>query len=238
MPLPTYKLTCTKKRIIAKDTYEILFTKPQGFSFKPGQFVLLDVPLIEKPADIQTRAFSIASTPDEPDILLCVKLKPGGRASRWIAEILQEGTLVPMKGPFGNFLLDTATSKEYLFIATGAGIAPFRPQILAALHAGDTRRMDVVFGVRTEEDVFWVDEFEALSKQFPNFSLHITLSAPSPAWNGHRGRVQTLVPVVVQDFSNKCVYVCGNPDMTKDVKGMCLSQWGVSKQDLHVEGYI
>ncbi|MBI3619465.1 hypothetical protein HY213_05540, partial [Candidatus Peregrinibacteria bacterium] len=59
MPLPVHTIRCLSLRVIAPDVYEVVFTKPEGFSFRAGQFVLFDVPLIENRDDIQTRAFSI-----------------------------------------------------------------------------------------------------------------------------------------------------------------------------------
>ena len=143
-----------------------------------------------------------------------------------------------MMGPFGRFVLDQQSSKDYLFIATGAGIAPFRSQVMENLERGDTRRMDLVFGNRTEEDLFWADELTQWTKQYATFFLHLALSAPSSAWTGHRGRVQALVPLIAPDLSRRSVYVCGNPDMTTELKKLCLEQWRVPKEDLHVEGYI
>lgn len=238
MAIPVHHITCTKKEQIARGVYDIRFTKPEGFSFKPGQFVLFDVPLKDKPDDIQTRAFSLASVPAESELIVVAKMKEGGRASIWIEEMIDVGSPVSMKGPFGNFQLDRSTDKDYLFVATSTGVGPFRSQILEALGEGDTRRMDLVFGVRSEEDIFWKEEFEKLSQQYENFFLHISLSAPTESWTGHKGRVQTLVPLLVKDFLRKNVYVCGSPDMTKDLKQICLEQWNIEKKDLHVEGYI
>lgn len=248
MPIPSYIISCTKNVLIARDIYEFRFAKPKECTFKTGQFVLFDVPLVENNADIQTRTLSIASTPSENELIFVAKMKEGGRASRWIMELLNVGSTVRMQGPFGNFLLDQAASKDYLFIATSTGVAPFRSQIMDALERGDRRRMDLVYGVRCEEDLFWDQELIALTQTYDNFFLHLALSQPNEkwlagrslgeGWRGHCGRVQTLVPQIVHDFSNKSVYVCGSPDMTKELKELCLEQWKVEKNDLHVEGYI
>jgi len=238
MPVPSYHIRCLYNRVIAKDIYEFAFEKPEGFSFKAGQFVLFDVAHKDNPADIQTRAFSIASSPHEKELLFVAKMKEGGRASIWIADVLKEGMEARIQGPFGNFKLDTETDKEYVFIATSTGVAPFRSQILEALDRGDTRRMDLVYGVRTQEDLFWREQFHELAQKYENVFTHIALTGPTEDWSGHKGRVQTLVPLIVQDFSRKSVYVCGSPDMTKELKQICLEQWGMEKKDLHVEGYI
>lgn len=238
MPVPSFTTTCLSNRVIARDIYEFRLKKPEGFSFKAGQFVLFDVPLLENAADIQTRAFSIASAPQEEDLLFVAKMKEGGRASRWIAESLKAGSSVRLQGPFGVFTLTPENAKEVLFIATSTGVAPFRSQIVEALRYGDTRRMDLIFGVRSEEDLFWVEEFTKLSTQYPQFSLHASLSGGSDVWKGHRGRVQTVTKIAVPDAALRQVYICGSPAMTMEMKKMCLEEWKMEKKDLHVEGYI
>lgn len=238
MPVPSYHLRCIRNNKIASGIYEFAFEIPANLSFKSGQFVLFDVPHIDDPANIQTRALSIASAPDESTLIFVNKQKEGGRASTWIEKQLRPDMTVRIQGPFGNFLLDQETDKEYLFIATSTGVAPFRSQILDTVGRKDMRRMDLIFGVRAEDDLFWKEEFEMIAQQHENVFVHTALSQPSGEWTGHKGRVQTLVPLIVKDFSKKSVYVCGSPDMTKELKQTCLEQWGMEKKDLHVEGYI
>lgn len=238
MPVPTFTVTCTRNDRIAKDIYEFVCTKPEGFTFKAGQFVLFDVPLVENQADIQPRALSIASAPSESELLFILKLLPTGRISRFTAELLKPGMELTMKGPFGAFILNPEPSKEYVMVATSTGVAPFRSQLIEILKAGDKRRMDLVFGVRSEEDLFWKDELEALTKSYENAFIHFALSQPTAEWKGHKGRVQTLVPLITKDFSNKRLYVCGSPVMTKELKTLALEQWGMQKTDVHGEAYI
>jgi ferredoxin-NADP reductase len=238
MPIPRHDIVCTEKKLIAKDTYQLRFTRPANWTFKTGQFILLDIPLLADPTDIQTRAYSIGSEPDDEDILLAVKLKAGGRSSTWVEQVLVEGGHVTIQGPFGNFVLPQVSHKPYVFLATGAGVAPFRAQIRELLTRDEPHAIDLVFGVRDESELFWVEEFTQLSRDNERFSFHPTLTRGSDAWTGHRGRVQTLIPHVAPDIAGRIVYACGNPEMTKEVKPIALEQWGVPKQDLHIEGFI
>lgn len=238
MPVPSFTTACLSNRVIARDIYEFTLKKPEGFSFKAGQFVLFDVPLLDDPANIQTRAFSIASAPHEEDLLFVAKMKEGGRASRWIAESLKEGNSVRLQGPFGMFTLKPENAKDYLFIATSTGVAPFRAHIIDSLHRGEARTMDLLYCVRNEEDLFWHKEFSELTQRHPQFSLHTTLSAGSDSWKGHRGRVQTVTKEAVPDAAVRQVYICGSPAMTMDMKKMCLEEFKMDRKDVHVEGYI
>lgn len=238
MRTKTYTIRCLKNEPIARDVYECVFTKPEGFAFTPGQFVLIRVPLVDHQTDIQTRAFSIASSIDESELFFVMKLVPGGRASRWIEEVLQPDVTAEMLGPFGVFTLNPKTPKDYLMICTSTGVAPFRSQLRTILPRGEGRRIDLVYGLRSEEDLFWAEELQTLASEYENMFLHLALSDPSPSWKGHRGRVQTLVPRIVQDFSTKNVMICGSPEMAKEVKTLCISSWGVPKDDVRMEGYI
>lgn len=238
MPTQSYTITCTKKQEIAPQIFELAFTKPSGFDFKPGQFVLFDVPDVQDHTDIQPRAYSIASTPFEKELLFVIRMKDGGgRMTAWIDEVLEVGTEMTIKGPFGLFTLRD-TSKRHVFIATGTGIAPFRAHVHWLLgHEHMQRRIHLIFGVRKKEDLFWQKEFDALEAAHPNFRFHTALSRESDK-HGHQGRVQTIIPGIIEDFSDAHIMICGNPAMVNDIKKHCLEDWGVPKEDVHWESYI
>ena len=124
MPTPSHTLVCTSKEFIAPGTVELRFSKPEGFTFMPGQFLLFDVPLIGNPTDLQPRAYSIASTPEEDDLLFVVKLIPGGRFSRYCEEMLAVNDELTAKGPLGRFVIDPLPDAHIILLATGAGMAP------------------------------------------------------------------------------------------------------------------
>lgn len=239
MPTLAFTLVCTRKLLVAPGVYELAFAKPEELVFKAGQFMLFDVPLIDAPTDIQPRAYSIASTPHEKELLFVIKLKEGGRASVWIEKVLTVGAAVRMQGPFGLFTVKPDVSLQYVFLATGAGIAPFRSQITWLLDeerfAG---RLDLIFSVRHTADLFWTETFSTLAAAHPNFYFHLSLTGSDAKWTGLSGRVQTILPTVLQDPSKAHVYVCGAPEMVQDVKKTCITNLGLQKPQVHAEGYI
>ncbi len=236
MPVSSYQITCLKKTLIATAVYELAFAKPAGFSFKAGQFVLFDVPLLENPSDIQTRAYSVASSPDETELLFVIKLKEGGRAGRWVEHLLQVGTVVVMKGPIGVFTLRPG-SQPCVFVATGSGIAPFRSLATWALINKAAASLTLIFGVRNREDLFWKEYFESLAGKYPTFTFIPTLSNPNESWKGACGRVQPLLQAhVLQPLETK-LYACGSPAMVTDTKKFCLEVLRMPKENVHCEGY-
>lgn len=250
MPTPTYSARCTGHRKIAHDMYEFTLAKPEGFSFRAGQFVMFLVPLVDNPSDVQGRAFSIASAPSEKELLFVAKIKQGGRAGRWISEMLKAGDDVHFQGPLGNFTLAQHPNEvsgaglapkgeqKLLFLATCSGIAPLRSHIVEALHQSDTRAMDLVFCVREEKNLFWKAELEEMATAHPNLHVHISLSQPSPAWKGNSGRVQDVASAVIPDLPGRSVYVCGGPEMVKAVRAKAQEEWKIPKERIHSEDYI
>ncbi len=239
MPIPTFTTTCLSQKTVAKDVIELRVQKPEGFTFKPGQFVLFQVPLVDNPSDIQPRAYSIASAPHDCELLFLIKLLEQGRASNWLRTTVKEGTQFVFTGPFGNFVLAPEEEKKLLFVATGTGMAPFRSMWRDLCKKGDKRPIDIVLGTYNESCIFWSEEFAQLTQDYPRISLHITLSEPGTTWTGHRGWVQKILPSIVHhDFSQSVLYACGNPSMTKEIKMLAVEQWGMDKKCVHVEGYV
>ncbi|MDD5040825.1 MAG: FAD-binding oxidoreductase [Candidatus Peribacteraceae bacterium] len=238
MPLTTFTARCTGHRQIAHDVFEFTLAKPEGFSFQAGQFVMFQVPLVDKSSDVQNRAFSIASAPSEPELLFVAKIKQGGRAGRWISELLKEEDDVTFQGPLGNFTLAESGESKLLFLATCSGIAPLRSQIVEALQQGDSRPMDLIFCVRGEEDLFWTKELEAIAQAHPNVHVHVSLSRPSAGWKGLSGHVQDVALEVIADLPERSIYVCGAPEMVKSVRAKAQEEWNILKERVHSEDYV
>lgn len=238
MSTPSFTVECVRNDIIADGIYEIEFTKPEGLSFTEGQFLLLDVPLIDNSEDIQPRAYSIASSPNDETLLLVIKLVPNGRASAWVEKQLKPGVQTRAQCPLGKFLLNSESQKEYVMLCTSTGIAPFVSQLTTILPQGEDRKIDLFFGLLDEKELFWEEKIKKIADQYPNLSCHISIGDTSSTWDGFKGFVQQHAAEVIEDFSNKQIYICGAPIMTKAVKEEAINNWGVSVDDVHMEGFI
>ena len=144
------------------------------------------------------RAYSLANYPAEGDrIMLTVRIatppfkpKPQvgfqdvmpGIASSYIFS-LKPGDKVMMSGPYGDFHPIINSKKEMMWIGGGAGMAPLRSQIMymtKTLHTTD-RKMSYFYGARALNEVFYLQDFLHLEKEFPNFTFHLALDRPDPA---------------------------------------------------------
>lgn len=202
----------------------------QAVEFKAGQFFMLQV---EDAQGKASRAYSVSSAPSEKSVFsLCVKILPDGRASQFLAG-LKPGDGAKFMAPFGHFFM-TDSKKDVAMIATGTGLAPFMSMLPTLFEHGFESKIDLYFGVRHEEDLFYVKELRAYEAAHPNFEAHVTLSQPPDGWTGLKGRVTDFLNDL--DYGNIQVYICGNGDMVKGVKDF-MQEKGVTKEDLHWEQF-
>lgn len=221
-----FSLKLVKKTWLNNDVVTLNFSKPEALHFKAGQFLQFVVPNGEKPA---MRAYSIASTPQDEEIQFCIKIVPEGLASTWFKH-MELGTECTVKGPRGMFSVGES-SETLKFIATGTGIAPVMGIIRDELQKGSNRAMDLLFGLRSEKDLFWQDEFSALADE-KKLAFRMTLSQPqTESWAGLSGRVTSHLTDI--DLSAR-YFLCGSAPMVKEVRGILLEA-GVDKKHIHFE---
>ena len=124
---------------------------------------------------------------------------------------MKEGDQIHCQGPFGDFIL-RPPMRDTVFIATGTGIAPFRSMLhwlLADPARHQNKQLWLIFGNRTEKDIYYHEEFLGLAERHRNFCYLPTLSRGSEAWSGLRGYVQEHVPGVVYGRTDMHAYICG-----------------------------
>src|SRR5271156_2543912 len=160
------------------------------FGFVPGQW--LSVKASTPDGEEITRAYSIASQPSENGhFAFCLNRVQEGFMSNYLCS-LDEGAKITFQGPFGDFILRPPL-RDTVFIATGTGIAPFRSMLhwlLAEESRHQGKQLSLVFGNRTEKDIYYHNEFLRLAEDHPNLHYLPTLSRGAPEWQGLRGYVQ------------------------------------------------
>lgn len=225
--MQSFKARVTAVRDLTQDVRQIGLTlvDPPGMRFDAGQFVSFEIDRAGSPFPA-TRPYSIASGPRErTSIELLFNRVPEGPGSSYLFG-LQNGDETTFKGPVGSFTLRN-NERDILFVATGTGIAPIRSMLWALADAGSTRRIRLYWGVRSERDVYYEDEWAVLRNRLPRFSSITTLSQPGESWRGAVGRVGPRVVNEITTVANVDVYLCGNGSMIRDVrdairlKGLC-----------------
>ncbi len=180
-------------------------------SFVPGQFVQFII------SDKVFRSYSIISLPEElPVLKFCIKLEDGGVGSEYV-RLLKVGDSVPMRGPVGKFVIGDVPER-LTFVANGVGIAPFYGMVLDLLQKNSDAQVALVFGVRSEQDIFYNEYFSSLASQHKNFKFVQALSQPQSTWRGYNGRVTKYITENYHELSDSTFYLCGSLAMVQDVR--------------------
>ena len=178
-----------------------------------------------------------------------------GIASSYIFS-LRPGDKVVMSGPYGEFHVrgtennswsDTPQDNEMIWVGGGAGMAPLRAQIMhltRTLHCTN-RPMHYFYGARALNEVFYLDDFHQLEKDFPNFHFHLALDRPDPAADAagvpytagfvHNVMYETYLKnhPAPEDIE---YYMCGPGPMSKAVTSM-LDNLGVAPENIMFDDF-
>lgn len=202
--------------------------------------------------DETVRAYSMANYPEERGlIMLNVRIAtphpkapagtPAGKMSSYIFN-LKKGDKVTISGPFGEFFA-RETKKEMIFVGGGAGMAPMRSHIFDQFRRIKTdRKVSFWYGARSVREMFYVEDFDMIQKENPNFKWHVALSEPQPNdnWKGFTGFIHNVL--FEQYLKNHPApedceyYLCGPPIMNQSVINMLLSL-GVEREDIMLDDF-
>lgn len=213
-------------------TFRLRFPEGKWIPFKAGQFCMVHVPKDR----VLKKAYSICSAPFETGYLdLCVKLVEGGFTTNWFWS-LSEGTEITLTIPYGGFLIKEPIDYDFVFVATGTGLAPLRSMIKTLLREGCQKEVMLIFGVRYENEILYEDELRQLEEKHAHFKFIPTISRPK-SWTGEVGYVQEKLKKFVTSPKGKQIYVCGLIPMIEAVQ-QAATEIGFDKKQVHFEKYV
>lgn len=234
------------------------------FKLEWDKFKLWDLSM--KSPSVVERAYSMASYPAEgKEIMLNVRIatppidrnKGGwmpvnpGIASSYIFS-LKSGDEVTISGPFGEFFINESDA-EMLYVGGGAGMAPMRSHLYHLFRTIRTnRKVTFWYGGRSKRELFYLDHFRALEKDFPNFKFYVALSEPTQddKWeikesleDSGDGFVGFVHQVVIDHYLSSHeapedieVYFCGPPLMNEAVQKMA-EDFGVPPENIRFDDF-
>lgn len=238
---------------------------PDKFQKDWDKFKLWDLKMVNKEEIF--RAYSMSNHPAEGNIVsltIRIATPPFDRAKGGWMDVnpgicssyvfgCKPGDKVTISGPYGEFFIKP-TETEMLYVGGGAGMAPMRSHLYHLFHTLKTgRKVTFFYGGRTKQELFYVEEFREIEKQFPNFRFAVALDNPleednwvlkkdidDPEGDGFKGYVHQ---VVIDEFLSKHeapedleLYFCGPPIMNQCVLKMA-DDWGIPEENVAFDDF-
>lgn len=233
MPSRRARLTIVDARDLSPSVRGLVLEAIDGpFEWTPGQYVQVrapDDPNLDLP-------LSIASAPDpsRPGRFELAVMR-GTNTEALLA--LEPGAEIEARGPQGSFTRAAADPLPALLVGAGTGVAPLRAMIQDELRSAGVAPLVLLFGCRSEADMLWREEFEALAVRAPRFRFEPTLSAPSAAWAGRSGWVQEHLIELGRELGAPQAYVCGGDEMVKDCVLLLEQELDLPPESIFIEQY-
>ena len=238
---------------------------PMDFKSEWDKFGLWDLKM--KNDETIFRAYSMANHPAEGNIIMLnirIATPPWDRAKNKWMDVnpgicssyvfgSKPGDKVTISGPYGEFFIKE-TEAEMIYIGGGAGMAPMRSHLFHLFHTLKTgRKVSYWYGGRSKRELFYLDDFQQIEEQFPNFQFHIVLSEPLPEdnWTPKKdindkegdGFTGFVHQAVIDQYLSKHpepeeieFYFCGPPLMNAAVLKMC-DDWGVPEENVSFDDF-
>lgn len=231
----TYIVKLKSSDEIARDTMSFTFEKPEGFTFRPGQYG--DFTLInpkETDAEGNTRSFSFVSTPSEPDIRIAMRMRD--TAFKRQLKDLPIGDKVSLRGPLGGFTLLNNASVPAVFIAGGIGLTPARSMIKHALENNLPHTFYLFYVNRTPIDAPCLDEMVEMGKRHKGFTL-IPIMTKDPDWQGEKGYLtKEMISRYITDITKPLYYLTGPAGMAEATWDM-LEKSGIDTDNIRIDEF-
>jgi ferredoxin-NADP reductase len=177
---------------------------------RAGQHV--DVRLTAEDGYQAQRSYSIASAPEDGHLMLTVERIEDGEVSPYLADELQPGDQLELRGPIGGyFVWEDSGTRPVLLVAGGSGVVPFRAMLRHWEATQSSTPVRLLYSARSLRETIYRDELNALSAH-EQLDIRFTLTREWPdGWPGYRGRIDrgVLEEVAWPPEAQPLNFVCG-----------------------------
>jgi len=218
-------------RPLTPTTHAIEVEKPKVFTFGPTQFTFLQLQTEE---GMDARPMSLATSPTRPHLEYAIRLSDSPYKRAFAA--LRSGDEVRVFGPIGDFVLHE--TRHAVLVAGGIGITPLKGMAEYAADKALPILIRLVYSNRSDDEIVYRKEFDALEKQNDRFRVLYTLTrAEGRGWRGPTGRIgEDLLRDAARGLANPIYYVSGTPSMVVGTFRL-LRSLGILDDDIEVEAF-
>ncbi len=218
-------------RQLTPTTRAIEVEKPKAFTFRPTQFTFLQ---LQTESGMDARPMSLATSPTRPHLEYAVRLSDSAYKRAFAA--LQPDDEVRVFGPIGDFVLHE--TRPAVLVAGGVGITPLKGMAEYAADKALPIPIRLVYSNRSEDEIVYRRELEALETLNPHFRMLNTLTRTTDrGWKGATGRIDSkLLQEAARDLADPIYYVSGTPSMVVGVLRL-LRSLDVPDASIEVEAF-
>jgi len=234
-----YQMTLVDRQRIARDTMAFCFdTNGASFEFRAGQHAdfVFTHPCAGSESD-NFRTFSLACSPlDKRPVMIAMRMRRTSFKSALKAAAL--GTKFIVSRPRGSFTLHRDITRTAVFIAGGIGIAPIRSILQQATQERLPHKLYLFYSNREADDAAFLEEFESMTAQNPNFTLIPTVTGHRTiAWPYEKGHInREMLTRYLLGLNGPIYYVAGPSGMVTAMTDLLTSS-GVSDDDVKTEEF-
>lgn len=221
--------TLTEKKALTADVFELHFECSEEFEIKPWQFITFILP------KIGWRAYSILSQEWNKTVLIIKRVWEENAWRGWSMMICDTEVWESLNWvwPAGHFVLGELDNNK-IFIWTWTGLVPLYNQIISGLERWDTSDFTLIFGVRTVEDLFYLEEFKKIAEKYSNFECNLYLSREDSTGTNKWYVTDFLTSENVSKFEE--VYICWAPVMVDSSVEKLEEAW-MNQEKIFTEKY-
>jgi nitric oxide dioxygenase len=234
------------RKVKESDVITSFYLKPTDgkmiASFEPGQYISIKLE-IEGEKYTHIRQYSLSDAPGKDYYRISVKREggnpnPDGVVSNYLHEGVEEGELLMVSAPAGDFVLDTEKRNPVVLLSGGVGLTPMLSMLKTVVEVQPERKVTFVHAAQNSNVHALRNEVEELA-QLENVTSAFFYDSPTEEDRKHhrfdvegyitREWLKEKVSIEDADF-----YFCGPVPFMKAINSF-LQELGVNEERIHFE---
>lgn len=229
-PTKTLKAVVSAYEPLAPDVRCLRLKLDKTFDYSPGQFVHLSFW-----AKDGTRPYSMAGITSDGELEFHIRIVADGRVTSKLDDTLKIGSTIKLNGPLGASYLRQKNTSPMLCIATGTGLAPILSIIRGALESDMPNKIHLLFGARTDQELYGLERLADLAAQYKNF--HYRICTQHSTRKGYfQGMVTEAITQHFPELHGWRVYLAGAPAMVEAASLACTKR-GANMEHIYADAF-
>jgi ferredoxin-NADP reductase len=214
------------------DAKSFRFPRPEGFDYKPGQYMLVSLTV---EGSLVTKPLSFSSSPTEKDYIEFTKKLTGHPFSN-VLDNMNIGDSAVISGPFGKMTFEE--HEKVVLLSGGIGITPMISICKYCTDMHLDSNIMLIYSNKTENDLVFKKELNEMMHINSNLKIVYTLTCASESWIGYKERISSKMIInEVPDYMERRFYICGPPEMVHSMEEM-LASMNIPKEMVKKEALV